>query len=83
MRRAAGGCDPNGAWFAGETSWLAHDLALDRAQCTLAYWHQPTFSVAGATARPAGIADGSGLAAAGGASADARPARPVRMREAP
>lgn len=51
-----GGCDPNGAWFAGETRWLAHDLALDHAQCTVAYWHQPTFSVAGATADPEGIA---------------------------
>lgn len=51
-----GGCDPNGAWFAGETRWLAQDLALDRAQCTLAYWHQPTFSVANQTADPEGIA---------------------------
>lgn len=50
-----GGCDPNGAWVASETSWLARDLATDRAQCTLAYWHQPTFSVAGETADPEGI----------------------------
>ncbi len=51
-----GGCSPTGSWFAGETRWLAQDLALDRSQCTLAYWHQPTFSVAGATADPEGIA---------------------------
>jgi hypothetical protein len=39
-----GGCDPNGAWFSSETQWLAQDLAANKAQCTLAYWHQPTFS---------------------------------------
>jgi len=44
-----GGCDPNGAWFSSETRWLAQDLAGDHAQCTLAYWHQPTFS---STAEP-------------------------------
>lgn len=44
-----GGCNPNGAWFSSETQWLARDLANDHAQCTLAYWHQPTFS---STAEP-------------------------------
>lgn len=39
-----GGCDPHGAWFSSETEWLAKDLAGDHAPCTLAYWHQPTFS---------------------------------------
>lgn len=39
-----GGCSPTGSWFASETSWLAHDLSQDHARCTLAYWHQPTFS---------------------------------------
>lgn len=39
-----GGCDPNGAWLASETKWLSHDLSANHAQCTLAYWHQPTFS---------------------------------------
>lgn len=39
-----GGCSPSGEWFAGETRWLAEDLAKDGAACTLAYWHQPTFS---------------------------------------
>jgi hypothetical protein len=38
------GCNPKGTWFASETQWLAHDLALDHARCTMAYWHQPTFS---------------------------------------
>ena len=39
-----GGCSPTGSWFADETGWLAQDLAQDHAKCTLAYWHQPTFS---------------------------------------
>jgi hypothetical protein len=39
-----GGCDPNGSWFKSETDWLAQDLQGDREACTLAYWHQPTFS---------------------------------------
>lgn len=43
-----GGCDPNGAWLASETKWLADDLAHSHARCTLAYWHQPTFSAADA-----------------------------------
>jgi hypothetical protein len=39
-----GGCSTTGSWFAGETNWLKQDLAADKAKCTLAYWHQPTFS---------------------------------------
>jgi acid phosphatase type 7 len=39
-----GGCSPTGSWFASETHWLAQDLAANHSQCTLAYWHQPTFS---------------------------------------
>ena len=39
-----GGCSPTGSWFAGETKWLAQDLNENRSRCTLAYWHQPTFS---------------------------------------
>jgi Calcineurin-like phosphoesterase len=51
-----GGCQPNGSWFASETRWLARDLAADHAPCTLAYWHQPTFSVAAEEADPEGKA---------------------------
>jgi hypothetical protein len=40
-----GGCDPNGQFLSAETAWLTKDLALDHNQCTLAYWHQPTFTV--------------------------------------
>ncbi|HEY2563534.1 MAG TPA: metallophosphoesterase, partial [Acidimicrobiales bacterium] len=39
-----GGCSPTGSWFSSETNWLAQDLKQDHAACTLAYWHQPTFS---------------------------------------
>jgi hypothetical protein len=40
-----GGCSPTtGSWFASETEWLTQDLKQDHSQCTLAYWHQPTFS---------------------------------------
>jgi hypothetical protein len=39
-----GACDPNGTWLQSETQWLTQDLAANGAKCTLAYWHQPTFS---------------------------------------
>ena len=43
-----GGCSPPGtplgAWIQSETDWLAQDLKQDHSRCTLAYWHQPTFS---------------------------------------
>ena len=39
-----GGCSTTGSWFSSETKWLARDLGQDHARCTLAYWHQPTFS---------------------------------------
>jgi hypothetical protein len=44
-----GGCFPDGSpapgsWVATETAWLANDLKHDHSACTLAYWHQPTFS---------------------------------------
>ncbi|MBV8528930.1 MAG: metallophosphoesterase [Candidatus Dormibacteraeota bacterium] len=52
-----------------ETSWLASDLASNDQPCTVAYWHQPTFS---ATTAPSsnlpdpsapGVGSGEGLAA--------------------
>jgi len=55
-----GGCSPTGAWFASETSWLAQDLDGDHARCTLAYWHQPTFS---STASPTTSDSAEGQAA--------------------
>jgi acid phosphatase type 7 len=39
-----GGCSPTGAWFAAELEWLKNDLAANHSACTLAYWHQPTYS---------------------------------------
>jgi acid phosphatase type 7 len=39
-----GGCSATGSWFQSETQWLEQDLSQDRSECTIAYWHQPTFS---------------------------------------
>ncbi|HXC76668.1 MAG TPA: metallophosphoesterase [Candidatus Acidoferrum sp.] len=36
------------SWYAQETQWLAQDLHGDHASCTLAYWHQPTWSATSA-----------------------------------
>jgi hypothetical protein len=54
------------AWYQQETQWLAQDLSTDHAACTLAYWHQPTFSVtnAPASATVPGADSGEGTAAA-------------------
>jgi len=34
----------NGTWLARETEWLKKDLEENHSACTLAYWHQPTYS---------------------------------------
>jgi len=39
-----GGCSTTGPWFAAELAWLKKDLEANHSACTLAYWHQPTFS---------------------------------------
>ncbi len=39
-----GGCSNTGSWFAAELAWLKNDLEANHSACTLAYWHQPTFS---------------------------------------
>jgi acid phosphatase type 7 len=39
-----GGCSDTGAWFAAELAWLKKDLEENHSACTLAYWHQPTYS---------------------------------------
>jgi hypothetical protein len=41
-----GGCSPTGSWMAAELDWLKKDLAENHSACTLAYWHQPTYSPA-------------------------------------
>ena len=41
-----GGCSETGSWFAAELAWLQNDLAANHSACTLAYWHQPTYSAA-------------------------------------
>jgi Calcineurin-like phosphoesterase len=56
-----GGCsttgNASGHWFADETKWLAQDLNQDHARCTLAYWHQPTFSSTGGPSTEGQTAD--------------------------
>ncbi|MGD0491292.1 MAG: metallophosphoesterase [Steroidobacteraceae bacterium] len=47
-----GGC--TGSWFAAELEWLKKDLAANHSACTLAYWHQPTFSPTNGIAVPEG-----------------------------
>ncbi len=39
-----GGCSSTGSWFAAELEWLKNDLQANHSACTLAYWHQPTYS---------------------------------------
>jgi len=58
-------CTNPPAWYQQETQWLTKDLANDHASCTLAYWHQPTFSVtsAPANATTPGADSGEGTAA--------------------
>jgi acid phosphatase type 7 len=47
--------------LAEETQWLAADLKADDANCTVAYWHQPTFSATtSATDAPDPSAPGAG-----------------------
>jgi acid phosphatase type 7 len=47
-----GGC--SGPWIAAELQWLKNDLAANHSACTLAYWHQPTFSPTNGIAVPEG-----------------------------
>jgi len=49
-----GGCSNTGSWFAAELEWLKKDLAANHSACTLAYWHQPTFSPTNGIAVPEG-----------------------------
>jgi len=50
-----GGCSNTGSWFGAELEWLKNDLAANHSACTLAYWHQPTFSATNSIT-PEGIA---------------------------
>ncbi|SEM55882.1 metallophosphoesterase family protein [Streptacidiphilus jiangxiensis] len=56
--------------LAQETQWLSQDLAANSRPCTIAYWHQPTFSATTAsTATVPAAAPGAG--GVEGAAADA------------
>jgi acid phosphatase type 7 len=50
-----GGCSNTGSWFAAELAWLKSDLEENHSACTLAYWHQPTYSATNGIT-PEGIA---------------------------
>lgn len=51
----------DGGLLARETRWLAQDLQANHLSCTIAYWHQPTFSsTTDSTATVAGSAPGAG-----------------------
>jgi hypothetical protein len=60
----------DGGLLAQETTWLAADLASNHEQCTLAYWHQPTFSATTASADAPNPA-APGIGSNEGAAADA------------
>jgi hypothetical protein len=49
-----GGCSNTGSWFGAELQWLQNDLAANHSACTLAYWHQPSFSAGGSVTLPEG-----------------------------
>jgi hypothetical protein len=50
-------CDPHSGLLGQETSWLAADLAANHSSCTLAYWHQATFSAINAPSAEGAAAD--------------------------
>ena len=50
-------CDPHSGLLGEETDWLAADLAGDHSPCTLAYWHQATFTAIGAPSTEGAAAD--------------------------
>ncbi len=59
-------CDPTSGVLAQETAWLATDLATNHSQCTMAYWHQPTFTATG----DSGTAPYTAFASTEGGAAD-------------
>jgi hypothetical protein len=61
----------DGGLLAQETKWLQGDLAVNDKPCTIAYWHQPTFSAT--TSASAAVPDPSapGVGSAEGLAADA------------
>lgn len=51
----------DGGLLARETQWLAQDLKNDTNTCTLAYWHQPTFSAITSGVNAASVGAGGTL----------------------
>jgi hypothetical protein len=60
----------DGGLLSQETQWLSTDLASNSQPCTIAYWHQPTFTAADTAAQVANPA-GPGADSAEGLAADA------------
>ena len=58
----------DGGLLAQETQWLATDLQSDKSKCTVAYWHQPTFSAT--TSGSAAVASAPGAGGQEGGVAD-------------
>lgn len=50
-------CNPDQGLLKAETDWLEGDLADDHAPCTIAYWHQPTFTASDSPSTEGGAAD--------------------------
>jgi hypothetical protein len=60
----------DGGLLSQETQWLSTDLASSSQPCTIAYWHQPTFTAADSAAQVANPA-APGADSAEGLAADA------------
>jgi acid phosphatase type 7 len=50
-------CNSDQGLLGTETDWLQSDLAQDHQPCTIAYWHQPTFSASDSPSAEGGAAD--------------------------
>ncbi|MBO0841734.1 MAG: metallophosphoesterase [Nocardioides sp.] len=50
-------CNPDHGLLDAETTWLQSDLDADHQPCTIAYWHQPTFSATDSPSTEGGAAD--------------------------
>jgi len=53
----AASCDPTQGLAKAETDWLSYDLSKDKSRCTIAYWHQPTFSASSSPSPEGGLGD--------------------------
>lgn len=61
----------DGGLLTQETNWLASDLSSNRRPCTIAYWHQPTFSATTAASSTVPDPSAPGVGSTEGGAADA------------